>query len=470
MAAVSVKKVGRDLTEGPILRKLIPFVLPIVLANLVQQLYGLVDLIIIGKFMGSTGTVGVSVGGEINDIILPLATAFSSAGQILIAQLVGARAEKKKEQAIGTLLTLMLFMGFFFMIVVMALHKVFLRMLNCPEDAFGQATNYMMITAFGIPFVMMYNAVCGVLRGMGESNRPFMFICIAAVANIVMDIILVVPFHMEAAGTAIATLISQIASFVAAFIFMYKRREQFGFHLSLSYLKIDRDSLRVILKLGIPQAARSMFVRFSMFYVNSSINAYGLVVSATNSVGHKILSFTELYCSSFQSACSAMIGQNLGACKKDRAAKTVWYGLAVTMAIAVVAAVIIYFFPNQLYRIFTNDEAVIEMGLIYMRLLIIHLFFSAFIGPMQAMVLGSGNASLNFVIGITDGVICKVGFGVLLAYVFNMGYLGFWWGNAFSRAIPGLMCLIYLLSRKWEKRKLLTEPGSKDKKREVGES
>lgn len=460
MTAVGTKKVGHDLTEGPILRKLVPFVIPIVLANLVQQLYGIVDLIVIGKFMGPTGTVGVSVGGEINDIILPVAGAFASAGQILIAQLVGMRAEKKKEQAIGTLLTLMFFAGIFLMVVVLALHTVFLRMLSCPEEAFSQATSYMVITAFGIPFVMLYNAVCGVLRGMGESNRPFIFICIAAVANIVMDIILVVPFHMEAAGTAIATLISQIASFAAAFIFMYQRREHFGFHLSLSYLKIDGESLRVILKLGIPQTIRSLFVRGSMFYVNSSINAYGLVVSATNSVGNKLMSFLELYSSSFMSACSAMVGQNLGAKKPERAAKMVWYSLGITMAIAAVAAALLIFFPDQMYGIFTSDPAVIEMGRVYIQMLTIHLFFSAFVSPIQGIVLGCGNSTLNFVIGIIDGVICKVGFGVILAYAFNMGYLGFWWGNGFSRAIPGLICLLYMLSGRWKTRSLFKEsPG-----------
>jgi len=457
VASAGAKKVGRDLTEGPILRKLIPFVIPIVLANLVQQLYGVVDLIIIGKFMGSTGTVGVSVGGEINDFILPLAGAFASAGQILIAQLVGAKAEDKKEKAIGTLITMMLGLGVIILLAAVIFSSFFLRLFSCPEEAFSQATNYMIITAFGIPFVMLYNAICGVLRGMGESNRPFLFVCIAAAANIVMDIILVVPLHMEAAGTAIATLISQVASCMAAFIFLYKRREQFGFRLALSYFKIDGSSLRVILKLGLPQAARSILVHFSMIYVNASVNAYGLIASATNSVGNKLMKFLELYCSSFATASSAMIGQNLGAHKNDRAAKTAWYSTIVCLVITVFMAGIMALFPRQMFGIFTNDEAVMDMGVFYMQLLIIHLFFSAFTSPMQSMVLGSGNASLNFVIGIIDGVICKIGFGVVLAYAFGMGFKGFWWGTAFSRAIPGIICLIYMLSGRWKKRKLLTE-------------
>lgn len=445
-----------DLTSGPIISALVIFVIPIVIANLIQQLYGLVDLIVIGKFMGSTGTVGVSTGGEINDMMLPVATAFGAAGQIYIAQLAGARLQKKLKDAIGTLLTMMLILGMAIMIVVILFRSSFLQMLNCPSEAFGQATNYMIITALGFPFVMAYNAICGVLRGMGESRRPMLFICVAAVVNIFLDILLVVPFHMEAAGTAIATTFSQIAACLAAFIYMYRKREQFDFRVSISYFKINPEAARVILTLGIPQAVRSLLVRFSMLYVNSSVNAYGLVASATNSVGNKLQTFLELGSSSFMQAASAMVGQNLGAKKHDRAAKTVWYSTAICTGIAGGITLLILFVPRQMFGIFTNDVSVVDMGVTYLHILIIHLFLSAFTSTQQAMVLGSGYAKLNFIIGIVDGVICKIGLGVLFAYVLKMGFVGFWWGTAFSRLIPGLMCLFYMLSGKWKTRKLLT--------------
>ena len=456
-AGVKTKKVGLDLTSGPIVQSLIIFVIPIVIANLVQQLYGLVDLIVIGKFMGPTGTVGVSTGGELNDMMLPVATSFGAAGQIYIAQLAGAKHIQRLKDAIGTLLTMMLGMGIVIMAVVLVFHSSFLRLLNCPEEAFSQAANYMIITAFGFPFVMAYNAICGVLRGMGESRRPMLFICIAAVVNIFLDLLLVIPFHLEAAGTAIATLFSQIASCAAAFIFMYIKREQFDFKLSLSYFKIHADAARVILTLGIPQVVRSMLVRFSMLYVNASVNSYGLVASATNSVGNKLQTFLELYSSSFMQAASAMVGQNLGARRHERAEKTVWYSTGICIGIAAFFTVLIRLIPRQMFGIFTNDPAVIKMGVVYLNILIVHLFLSALTSTQQSMVLGSGNAMLNFIIGIVDGVICKVGLGVLFAYVLGMGFKGFWWGTAFSRLIPGLMCLAYMLSGRWKTRKLLTE-------------
>ena len=454
-AGVKEKRVGADLTSGSIIRGLVIFVIPIVIANLIQQLYGLVDLIVIGKFMGSTGTVGVSTGGEINDMMLPVATSFGAAGQIYIAQLAGAKMHKKLKDAIGTLLTMMLLLGVVIMVVVIAFRSTFLRMLNCPSEAFGQAVNYMIITAFGFPFIMAYNAICGVLRGMGESKRPMLFICIAAVVNIFLDLLLVISFHLEAAGTAIATTFSQVAACFAAFIYMYRKREQFDFRLSLDYFRIDADAAKVILTLGIPQVVRSLLVRFSMLYVNSSVNAYGLIASATNSVGNKLQTFLELYFSSFMQAASAMVGQNLGAKKHDRAAKTVWYSTAICIGVAGIITLGIIFVPRQMFGIFTNDVNVIDMGVTYLHILIIHLFLSAFTSTQQSMVLGSGYATLNFIIGVVDGVICKIGLGILFAYVLKMGFVGFWWGTALSRLIPGLMCLYYLLSGKWKTRTLL---------------
>lgn len=454
---VAKKQVGADLTQGSIIKALLIFVGPIILANLIQQLYSLVDLIVIGMFMGSEGTVGVSTGGEVSDILTPIATSFGSAGQIYIAQLAGAREEGKLKRAIGTLISMMMLGSLVFMVLTIGFRSQILGLLNCPEEALKQATDYMIFTAMGFPFIFGYNAVTGVLRGLGESKRPLLFIIIAAITNIFLDLLLVGPFHMEAAGTAIATSASQFASFIAAFIYMYKRKERFDFELRLSYFKMYREPAEVICSLGIPQAVRSMFVRFSMFYVNACVNDYGIVESATNSVGNKLQKFLEVYTTSFSQAASAMVAQNIGAKKHDRVKKTVLYSFGICMILAAVTAVIIDVFPTQVYGVFTSDQAVINMGIIYLEIMTVHLFMSAMTSTFQALVIGSGFASLNFVIGILDGVVFKVGFALILVNVFNMGVYGYWWGTAFSRLVPGLICVAYYLSGKWKTRKLLSE-------------
>lgn len=213
-------RVGQDLTEGPIMRTLITFAIPIVLASLVQQLYSLVDVIVVGKFVGNIGTVGVNTGGEIADMVMPVAMGISSAGQIYISQLTGAREEEKVQQTIGTLLSFMLMASVAAAIGTIVLSDVLLDWLNCPEEALGQAKDYMVITALGFPFIFGYNAVVAVLRGMGESKQSLYFILIAAAVNVVLDILLVAVIPLEAAGTAIATAVSQLGSFAAAAVFL----------------------------------------------------------------------------------------------------------------------------------------------------------------------------------------------------------------------------------------------------------
>ena len=456
-ATMGKKKVGTNLTEGSILKGLLTFAIPIVLANLLQQLYSLVDLMVIGQYVGSIGTVGVNTGGEMADLVTPVAMGFSTAGQIYIAQLFGARQEEKIKKTVGTLLTFMLCASIILGVLVITFNVQLLNLLNCPAEAMGQAQQYMIITAIGFPFIFGYNAVCGILRGMGESKRPLFFICVAASINVVLDLLLVAVFHLEAAGTAIATVASQLGSFGAAFYFMYQKRDQFDFELKPSYFKIDFDCMKVLVRLGIPQVVRSMFVRVGMLWVNSSVNSYGLIVSSTNSIGNKLQKFLEVFIQGVDTASASMIGQNLGAQKIERARKTTLYTVATTIVCATASAVLCIVAPKMIFRLFTADAAVLELGATFLRIFILHFYASAVTGAFQAMVTGSGFVELGFLLGLFDGLICKIGFGYLFSTIFGMGYIGIWWGVACSRIIPGMICIVYFLSGKWKTRKLLTD-------------
>lgn len=446
-----------DLTEGPIMKTLLAFAIPIVLTNLVQQLYSMVDLIVAGQFIGNIGTVGVNTGGEIADLVTPVAMGFSTAGQILIAQLVGAREDQKVKDSIGTLLTFMLLFSCLLAAGTIVFSTQILHLINCPEEAFRQAKDYMIITALGMPAIFGYNAVIGVLRGMGESKKPLIFILIAAAINIVLDLLLVIAFRLEAAGTAIATTASQFGSFLAAFYFMWKERDKFNFELKLSYFKMEGHTLWVLIKLGIPQVTRSLLVRFSMLWVNATANSYGMVVSATNSVGNKLQKFLEVFIQGVDTASAAMIGQNLGARKIDRAGKVTLDTLKASLICAAVIALLSLTIPEQMFGLFTRDEEVRALGAVFLKIMIIHFFASATVGAFQSMVTGCGFVSLGFAIGILDGVICKVGLSLLFVHVFQMGYIGLFWGVACSRILPAFLCMAYYFSGKWKTRKLLVD-------------
>lgn len=332
-----------------------------------------------------------------------------------------------------------------------------LNLLNCPQEAMGQAEAYMIITALGMPFIFGYNAVCGVLRGMGESRRPLTFIIIAAVINVILDIILVAVFHMDAAGTAIATVLAQVGAFAASFAYMYRHKEQFDFELRLNYFKVDGEAMKIVLGQGLPQAIRSLFVRFSLLWVNSNINSYGLTASATNSVGNKIQKFLDVFTAGISQASGAMMGQNLGAKKQNRASKTVWYTFFCTLCIAAILSLLSLTMPREIFRIFTKDPEVLTLGVTFMHILIFHFIWSAVTSSFQSMVIGSGYAAMNFMVGILDGVVCKIGLSILFVQIMDMGVLGYFWAIAFSRAIPGVICFLFFVSGKWKTRKLLSD-------------
>lgn len=457
MTASAKGRVGTNLTEGPIMRTLLIFAIPIVLTNLIQQLYSLVDVMVIGQFVGNTGTVGVNTGGEISDLLTPVAMGFSTAGQIYIAQLTGAGDEKGVKRSIGTLLSFMMILSVLLAAATILFCDSILTLLNCPEEAWAQAKAYMIITSVGLPSIFGYNAVVGVLRGMGESKRPLVFILVAATVNIVLDLLLVVVFKMDAAGTAIATAASQFGSFAAAVFFLWKKRDKFDFEISLAYFKIDRHILWILIRLGIPQVARSLLVRFSQLWVNSTANSYGMLVSTTNGIGNKLQKFLEVFIQGVDTASAAMVGQNLGAKKTERAGKVTLCTWEACLICAAVISAFCLFIPQQIFGLFTTDPEVKALGAVFLQIMIIHFFASATTGSFQAMITGCGFVELGFLIGLLDGVVCKIGLSMLFVYVFDMGYLGLFWGVACSRILPAFVCIAYYLSGKWKTRKLLTD-------------
>ena len=427
------------------------------LASIIQQLYGMVDLAVIGKFVGDAGTVGVSTGGEFIDLLTPFATALATAGQIYIAQLRGANETAKTQKAIGTLCSMMLIASAVFLVMAVAGHRIVLDFLNCPPDAYGQARDYMLITALGMPFIFSYNAICGILRGVGESKRPLIFVTVAAIVNIFADILFVAVFHMEAAGTAIATVLSQLGSFVAALIFMIRRRDAFGLEFKWEFFKPDMDAVRIILQQGVPIFAKTLIIHFAMIWVSANVNLLGMTASATNNIGNKIQKFFNAFTIAVDSACASVIAQNLGARKIERTRKIVLTTLVSCLVMATVFSLISVLFPRQLFGIFTDSAETIELGVTYLRIMVVMYYLSAVGGSLQSIVTGSGFASLSFVIGIMDGLVCRVAISYVLGIVLGMGVIGFFWGTALARTLGCFISFGYFASGKWKTRKLLSE-------------
>lgn len=449
------KKVGIDLTQGSVLGGLVRFVIPLLLANILQQLYNTVDMAVIGNYVGSTGTVGVSTGGEVATLLTFLATAFGSAAQIYAAQLSGAGDHRSIRQIIGTCLSFMAILSLVCAGISIVLCGAFLQWLNCPEEALSQARGYMITVSVGLPFVFGYNAICGILRGMGEAKRPLLFVAVAAAVNVVLDLLLVAWIPLGAVGTAIATVAAQCASFVAAGVFLYRKRESFEMTFARGCFRMHKEHLVILLKLGIPLAAQSALIHGTQLICARHVNAFGLVASATNSIGNKVQKLINILTNSITSGAGAMVGQNLGARKLDRVRKTVRTTMALAAVFSGCAAIIAIFFPDQAFRLFTKDPEVIAFGRTYLRIALIVFAIAPFQGSFGAVLTGSGFTQLNFIAGVLDGVVLRLGISFLLAYGMNMGVVGFFYGNALARLGPTIVSSTYYFSGKWKTRKLL---------------
>lgn len=451
------KRIGRDLTVGPIFPLLMAFVAPLLLANLLQQLYDTVDMVVIGLKLGNSGTVGVSTGGEVATVITFIATAFGSASQVYIAQLSGAKDHRSISEAIVAVIAVTGTMGLLAMAGCLLFCGELLDWLNCPAQARQQAQNYMMIVSLGLPFVFGYNAICGILRGLGESKRPLLFISIAAVSNIVMDLLLVLVIQLEAAGTAIATVIAQIASFTASAVYLFRHREAMAIDLSPGKLRVKGKHVRVLLRLGIPLAAQSALIHCTQLICTRHVNLMGMVASSTNSIGNKISKFVNVFTNSVNNGAGAMVGQNIGARQYDRVEKVVKTTLKTTLLIACVLSAMALLIPCQIFSLFTKDREVIEFGRVYMRSCVIVFFLASIQGAFTSVITGVGFARLNFIIGVLDGVILRLGISFFLAYTMQLGVVGFFYGNALARLGPATIGIIYYFSKNWKKRRLLTD-------------
>ena len=451
---MSKKTMINDLTEGSVGKKLIKFAIPFILANLLQTFYNLADMIVVGQFCGQAGLSAVSVGGDLLNLFVFSSMGLCSAGQVIISQYVGKKEYKKLNNTIGTFATFMMALAVVFTIVGLIFKRTFLAWMHVPEEAFQQAYEYTVVCYIGLVFVFGYNIVSAVLRGMGNSKAPLVFVGIATVVNLILDYILVRYFNSGAMGAAVATVFGQGIAFISAVIYLYKRRDSFGFDFKLQSFVPDKEILGVLLRLGIPMALQTCAINLSGLVVNSFINNYGLVASAVTGVGNKINNIATIVTHAVATAGSSMVGQNFAAGKKQRVVKIVGTVALYAVSFAVILSVIMMLFPEQVFALFDSSYETVSMARTYSIIAILSFFGFATRAPFLSLINGQGNALLGFTIGIIDSVVARIGISLLLGIVFDMGVMGFWLGAVLAGYTYTVVGGIYFISGKWKKRQL----------------
>ena len=354
-----------DLTTGNVAKTLITFTVPLLLANLLQAFYAVADLIIVGLFSGAHSISAVSTSGQFTHVITMLLYWIHNGCNVDVAS-TGAKQHEQQHKTIGNVIILSVAVSLIITIVTLLTGKLVLDALNTPPEAYSEAYEYYMICMSGIIFIMGYNSISSILRGKGDSKTPLVMVLIAACLNVVLDLLLVGYFKMGAAGAAYATVAAQAVSMFASLIIIIKRKMFKGF--TVKDIRLDGEKIKRLLKIGMPMSVQQTIVSISFLFLTSIINSFGVIQSAAAGIAGKINGFAILPAAAMMVAVSAMSGQNLGAGQPDRAKRTMSTGIKIIMPIIAVIFVIIFTFAHSFIRIFTDEAAVIETGVTFLRI------------------------------------------------------------------------------------------------------
>lgn len=450
----------KDFTQGPITRQLVVFAWPLLLSNILQVVYSMVDMIVVGNVMGKVGTSAVTVGGDVTNLLTFVGMGFASAGQILIARYIGAGERDRISKFVGTMSSFLFLCAVTVSLFGLVFQEQMLTLMNTPTEAFDGARSYSTICIIGLVFIYGYNIISAILRGMGDSKHPLIFIGIATVMNIFLDLLFVVVFEMGAGGAALATVISQATSFLLCLAFLIKNKEQFELNMTKKdFLRWDKNMLSAFLKLGAPMAIKFAAIHISKLFVNSWINGYGVAVSAFAGIANKLSSVVNLFSNAMNTAGSTMVGQNIVAGKFKRVNKILVDLLIITMTIVVIFSIAIVLFPREIFGLFTDnaDKDVLALADTFVPIALLMFVASSLRAVMNAVINGSGNAKINFVTAILDGIVLRIGLALLFGITLKMEYFGFWLGDALAGFTPFVVGLVFYLSGCWKRSSKLPE-------------
>jgi len=450
-------KISKDFTRGSIPKQLFLFMLPFMASNALQVLYSTVDMIVVGHFVGTPGLSAVSQSSLILNFATMVCLGIATAGQVMISQALGAGKREQINGIVGTLFTIVSAIGLFFTAVVVAFRFPIMNLMNIPDESYAMSGDYLLICGGGLVFTAGYNMVASALRGMGDSRRPFMFICIASLINLVLDIIFIGPFKMGVAGAAWATIIGQAVSFIFSIWYLYRRKLEFGFDFKPKSFIPNKKYSAMILKLGAPMAIQSGCINLSMLYVNSMVNDISVVASATFGVGMRIDDIVNKISQGIQHAALPMVSQNIAAKEQGRAKRSVYFAWIYAGAFTLVCMVLYLTVGKQLFMVFSDDPLVHEMSSTFIAAIMWMFPALAIMRGTHSFIQGIGNARLSLILSLLDGVVLRIGLSWLFGIVLGLDFYGFVLGYGlapYGCAIPGM---IYFLSGIWKKRRTLAD-------------
>jgi len=436
----------KDLTEGNPARLIFNFAMPMLLGNLFQQLYNIVDTIIVGNFIGKEALASVGASFPIVFTLISLIIGVASGGTIVVAQYFGAKDYASVRRAIHTLYIFIMIAGIFLSLIGIPLTDSIFRLIRLPEELMPQATSYLAIYLTGRVAFFGFTGTSAMLRGLGDSTTPLVFLMISTLTNIVLDLLFIVVFKWGIEGAAIATVISQAGAFLTAVLYLNRTHKLIDFRLR--EYRFDWTIFRQSIRIGLPTGFQHTFVSLGMLAIMAIVNSFGTNVIAGYSAALRIDSLAILPAMNFSTALATFVGQNLGAGKQERVKSGLIATIIMSGGVALIVMAIVIMLKYQLMGLFTNDPEVIRIGGEY--LVIVSSFYLVFtvMFKIAGVMRGAGDTLIPMFITLTSLWIIRIPF----AWIFSqsLGETGIWWSNPAGWITGLVLSYLYYLTGRWK--------------------
>jgi len=434
------------LTEGSISKKIILFALPIFLGNLFQQLYNVVDSLVVGNILGKEALAAVSSTGSLIFLIIGFIGGIFVGAGVIISRYFGAKNEERVSVAIHTTIAFGLIAGIFITFIGVVFSPLFLKLMETPDDVFNDAVTYLRIYFAGGIGIVMYNACMGIFQAVGDSKHPLYYLITAAITNTVLDILFVAVLDFGIGGAAIATTISQFLSAILGFVKLTKVDDVHK--LYIRKIKIDSKMLTSLLKMGFPTGVQNSVIAFANVIVQSSINQFGSVAMAGSGSYTKLEGFAFLPITSFSVALTTFIGQNLGAKKYDRARQGARFGIIAGMSLAEAIGLLIWIFAPALIGIFNSDPEVIEAGVLRSRVTSLFFFLLALSHCLAGILRGAGKTKIPMYVMLISWCVIRITYITIMVKIIPDIRVVFW-AYPLTWSISSIAFIIYYKKANW---------------------
>jgi len=440
---------NNSLTEGKILNKLVLFALPVLGSLVLQAAYGAVDLLVVGKYGLTADVSGVTTGANIMQLITHVFTGLAMGTTILVGRNIGAGRKDEAGKTIGGAIVLFASIGIFFSIIVPLFASPIAKLMKAPAEAFSNTLDYLRVCGVGLFFVVAYNLLGSIFRGLGDSKTPLISVCIACVLNIAGDLFFVKTLRLAAKGAALATVISQAVSVIICFFIIKKKGLPFEF--GKQSLKNPLPVIKATVKLGIPIAFQSLMVSLSFSVIIATVNNIGVVESAGVGVAEEVCAFVMLIPSAFSQAMAAFVAQNMGAGKPDRANKGLKYSILVSLGLAVIIFYVAFFHGYLLTGLFSKDQQVIAAGWDYLKAYAIDVLLTSFMFCFIGYFNGLGKTRFVMLQGILSAFCIRVPVSILMSKILPVSLFRIGLATPAATFCQVIACIIYFKACKKER-------------------